>query len=446
MSVAGNARFGCQSCGKSYPWKPELAGKRAKCKCGQLLHVPASPPQPDEPPEPSLDDLFELAGDPSAQAAAVLPAPPPVAPVPIPSAGKAPARGSKKIKREGIYASRRKADEAEANETVLKAQIIDLYIPSGLLIGGAIVSIWRIMASSDMSFAGALTLFAVWVTFEAVLVFAGCLVGIKWLGISLGDPMKALLKICALVVGPFGVAFAAASLTGTWIVGFFVSLILYYILLSVFFELDAGEVLLLDAVIYAMQYVGRLFLLFTILNALFGGVPPAVARVAGMGMFGGLAVDVDEKPDPTKVQSTAAADNKMTDDMIAEDRRTSEARNFFTNPENGFSAMTREQAQDLFNDLYAKGATRVLANDLSGFAGKNSAQFTAELMIIELPIGDKASRSALFQKYNQLQVPRGYKEAKDIGQKYLRLWTTSKIKTPTPAPGPSKSDSGDDDE
>jgi len=41
--MAGGATFSCDSCGKQYPWKPELAGKKAKCKCGAMLNIPAQP-------------------------------------------------------------------------------------------------------------------------------------------------------------------------------------------------------------------------------------------------------------------------------------------------------------------------------------------------------------------------------------------------------------------
>ena len=36
----------CTSCGKEFRWKPELAGKKAKCKCGSVISVPAKPPAP----------------------------------------------------------------------------------------------------------------------------------------------------------------------------------------------------------------------------------------------------------------------------------------------------------------------------------------------------------------------------------------------------------------
>ena len=36
--------FACPSCGKQYPWSAELAGKKGKCKCGNVWRVPAEPP------------------------------------------------------------------------------------------------------------------------------------------------------------------------------------------------------------------------------------------------------------------------------------------------------------------------------------------------------------------------------------------------------------------
>jgi hypothetical protein len=40
--VANGPTFSCPECGKEYPWKAELAGKKGKCKCGAVMHVPTS--------------------------------------------------------------------------------------------------------------------------------------------------------------------------------------------------------------------------------------------------------------------------------------------------------------------------------------------------------------------------------------------------------------------
>jgi hypothetical protein len=107
MSAAsGTTTFSCSGCGKKYVWKPELAGKTVKCKCGQGIPVPAAAASPAAAParkppaisKPALaaaaparseaDDLYDLAADDAAPSpvrpAAASAAPAIVAPVAIP--------------------------------------------------------------------------------------------------------------------------------------------------------------------------------------------------------------------------------------------------------------------------------------------------------------------------------------------------------------------------
>ena len=51
------AKFTCSACGRQYPWKAEIAGRAAKCKCGQALTVP---PMPDPEPEADVFDLADM--------------------------------------------------------------------------------------------------------------------------------------------------------------------------------------------------------------------------------------------------------------------------------------------------------------------------------------------------------------------------------------------------
>lgn len=68
MSSVDEATFACSSCGRSFRWKPDLAGRKVKCKCGATLTVPlvapvqrtaASRPKPKAPskPEPEVNPL-----------------------------------------------------------------------------------------------------------------------------------------------------------------------------------------------------------------------------------------------------------------------------------------------------------------------------------------------------------------------------------------------------
>jgi hypothetical protein len=61
--MGATGTFSCDACGKTYAWKPEIAGKRVKCKCGGKLTVPATDPAAaavGAGPE-GFDDLMALA-------------------------------------------------------------------------------------------------------------------------------------------------------------------------------------------------------------------------------------------------------------------------------------------------------------------------------------------------------------------------------------------------
>jgi hypothetical protein len=49
-------RFACQ-CGKTFRWKQEIAGRKAKCPCGRTLEVPKTI---DEAPELSIPETFDI--------------------------------------------------------------------------------------------------------------------------------------------------------------------------------------------------------------------------------------------------------------------------------------------------------------------------------------------------------------------------------------------------
>jgi hypothetical protein len=60
----------CPGCGTKYAWKPQLRGKRVKCKCGESFLAL-------DPATAETEDGFDIVGD--APAAAATPQPPPVA-------------------------------------------------------------------------------------------------------------------------------------------------------------------------------------------------------------------------------------------------------------------------------------------------------------------------------------------------------------------------------
>ena len=58
MGEGDGAKFACTTCGREFKWKPELGGRKAKCKCGATVTVPQAPPA--APPPPPADDEFDL--------------------------------------------------------------------------------------------------------------------------------------------------------------------------------------------------------------------------------------------------------------------------------------------------------------------------------------------------------------------------------------------------
>jgi hypothetical protein len=69
----------CTACGRTGPFRPEMAGKRVRCKCGNLISVPKLAEEPSEakaddlseplrpeplPAEPGPDDLYDIREEP----------------------------------------------------------------------------------------------------------------------------------------------------------------------------------------------------------------------------------------------------------------------------------------------------------------------------------------------------------------------------------------------
>ena len=117
----------CQ-CGKTYAWKPELAGRKARCKCGQTVRFgalaesapPPIPPIPPPPPPPADDDPFSAMDDLMTQEAAASSTA--VAAPPLPRVQSAPAYSPPTPPRRMASSSVKKAaDPAAAKVSLRKA-------------------------------------------------------------------------------------------------------------------------------------------------------------------------------------------------------------------------------------------------------------------------------------------------------------------------------------
>ncbi len=59
--MAGGGVISCPECGASYPWKPQLAGKNVRCKCGKMFA--ALPPTPLRAEPVEEPDIFAIDED-----------------------------------------------------------------------------------------------------------------------------------------------------------------------------------------------------------------------------------------------------------------------------------------------------------------------------------------------------------------------------------------------
>ena len=69
MAQTRTSRFTCNGCGRTYRWKFELAGKKVKCGCGNVMTAPEVPAGTVEvDPIPEDNGLYDLASDPEIKA------------------------------------------------------------------------------------------------------------------------------------------------------------------------------------------------------------------------------------------------------------------------------------------------------------------------------------------------------------------------------------------
>src|SRR4051812_7613197 len=215
----GAGKFSCDGCSKSYTWKPELANKRVKCKCGHALTVPADDPAAEALP-PDFEDLYALAEGTPVEAALT---PPPFSrggatcpsckasvdtdAVICVSCGTNLKTG-KKLKTKAVKAGaaegatsggaavgglgyagmsgRQRAQAAEKRD-VFFHPVKDLYIPAGLIVLGTVLSYVALVYHHGVRNPGA-AIFAVGMMtlINLVLTIPGILLTIKLFDLGLG--------------------------------------------------------------------------------------------------------------------------------------------------------------------------------------------------------------------------------------------------------------------
>lgn len=224
------ATFACEGCGKQYAWKPELAGRAVKCRCGAVMRAPAEPPAPD-------DDLYGMTDQPtsapspvSAPAAAA-----PSSPMSPASLRPAPAEVLQ-------YAGKIPAPADQFDTDKLK----NLHAPLALIAAGFVVlciaTWWQAGTQGLMP---AFTVMGILLAIRTTLMLIAVFFVSRQRGFKVGSLGSAILKLLAISLGPVAVMavlslpldFVPLGFVANWLIG----LCLYFALIGYFFDLDQED-------------------------------------------------------------------------------------------------------------------------------------------------------------------------------------------------------------
>ena len=265
MAEADQGRVGCPGCGKTYRWKAELAGRKVRCKCGQVMRMPA------DAPGAALDDSdgYDLASPEESAAAA-------------PTASRCPSCGQDikpgtvvcincgynlqtgaKIQTavatdaDGSNApaespeaqaqlERSEHDEHEEEMLYKEATRKNLHIPLALVVVGVGINFTRLL--QDNSFLESSMAIGIELILTVPLMLMSLIVAAKLFDIAYGELGPAILKLVAIAFAPGAFVQLLMMFTGggivMLIVGLLLSVVLYWWLISWLFGLDANETVL----------------------------------------------------------------------------------------------------------------------------------------------------------------------------------------------------------
>ena len=409
MSDVDLGTFSCAACNRQYPWKPAYAGRKVKCKCGQVLTAPAQPPQPaEEDPLANLYDLAEQEQQAARTGATVetglrcpacqsdmLPGET-VCPscmfnlktglkeraqrATTATAGGSAGAASPMLGYAGM--SRRPAAQVKAdNANALGgSEMKELYIPAALVLVGFAVTLlqYGYAGGAWRGVTYALPAVALSVFFNVVLTFIGCMIVARLIDLGFGAPGPAVLKLVAICLLAPAIAAVVASVVGSdsavvrmmvpAIVLFPISAFLFVYL----FDLALDEALYTSVVIYLVSQWAVMLLLASLIA---GIVTPFGTSTAG-----------GNNPTAAIVRA-----DKSAAEMVDRPNAT-EARTWVRESANRmFDGETHDSSIKLVEDLYAAGARKctVLSASGAGYA-----------LIVDLPSGSEV-RKKIFAVINQ---------------------------------------------
>ena len=437
MSNTATGKLTCSGCGKSFLWKPQLAGKRAKCKCGTIISVPASlqpatatvptvtvpmastapivakAPKakaikvptmtvPAGEPDVAVDDLYNLApsgGDHTTSTqnfdlSGDEIAPPPLAPIMAPAFGDGPTPPRPVAKRAGgvgngsavlgYHGRPTPAQKDRFATSNLIDMTRDVYSPTGIFLAGFVLYVGYHAFKYDLSGTGfTLTCLGLGImtAFKAVLLMVFAALVASPLGVSFGGIWTAALKLAAIAAFNDGAitwveaGLESAGASGlSGVISFPVSIGIYWALMIYLFSMDSGDSWLVVLVLSVFDNFVRWALLMLLLSSILSWGGVAMVGMGGMGAG------------PAGPGASPEAVKRAEIKELIETKHMHEARAHVANGRSGIYT-------DKVEEWYAAGAKNVwYETGMRDINGRSSIV----AIVVELP-DDPAKRAACYK-------------------------------------------------
>jgi len=451
MAAAG--KFSCGGCSKGYTWKAELAGRRVKCKCGQVMTVPKEDPALAEATEPNFDDLYALADGTPVADEAITPPPLTRSGGACPSCGASVETGAvlcvkcghslktgKKLKTRsesggaGIgapalagagagggaamlgYASmapRRPGREAGARTEVFWSPGKDLYVPLALILVGSIltyVDVWfnRGVQSPII----AMFTVAILTVINLVLTIPAVLVTVKLFDLGLGPLPTGMLKIAACAIFPGALASMLIKIGDGGFVAWGVSLGVTLGLFMWMLDMDFYETCICSVLIWLVRNWLAYAILFLFMGSMMSGNSGGGGLASGGGRSSSGFLGSNAGPPPPSPSKLRAEFDNHASTLLA--TGNFDARDWLKqNATAVIHGLNHDQSVEMVNTLYTMNAKDVRSVN-------HAAQgFTANGIVVTLPTNADA-REKIFDWYDGLENTLDDSQS-DVGQKYLSI-------------------------
>jgi hypothetical protein len=244
VQVEAHAPILCPSCGKQFRWKPELAGRRARCKCGGVIAIPAEPAPKVEAEEADYD--FAPA-EPQAPARNV--------PASADRPGLSPAAAAEVLQRLGRATaevprgSERLLDDTPSVEETFRLSVLrDVVLPSLLIVAGVALAFVEAMKAGPNpapTVAAAMPVVAIKLALGVALVLGGMFLSVVVAEVCFIGPVGlTALKLTGIAVGVasvYGLLCYALGDTAGAAAGTFASVALYGVLYALLMRLDLKD-------------------------------------------------------------------------------------------------------------------------------------------------------------------------------------------------------------